>query len=356
MNKIKAILTIFLLTSQILLPESGYCRKRLIIDNVYLDKKVLNLNKDKEVKINFRLSQDADVELMIYDELNQNVFFNKKAFKKGKAYMIWNGLDNYGKKVFNGAYTYILKALNEQNRFTFNPASRTAGRDLELKTYFIDSRKNRIEYVLSKAAWVRLRVGLKDGPLFDTLLDWTPEPGGRNLLSWDGWTKDRAIDIAKHPDRSLSIQAISLPSNCIIVKGGNEKDRYKNLLLIEQGKINFIYPVPLRSEIFVPEPSVNIEFPEDIKTSEQGEIIVSDKLKIRVKLNPEDEEKLTNARFEIMFYVDNIFVYEDEQAYTPYNYEWDLSGVSEGVHILNINILGYNKTVGSRNIMINVKR
>lgn len=345
-----------LLMGIMLFSSAAWSRDELVIENVSLNPKVLELGTSSKANINFLLSRKAEVQLVIYNEINQEIYHSKKTtLPAGTHSFTWDGAADTGEKVPNGAYTYLVESKDQDASFTYNPASRTAGLDLEPVKYKINRLNKEVKYILPKAAWLKMRVGIKDGPLFNTPIDWQAKPAGENIFKLTVIPHPGNFDIAKYPDLNIYFQAISLPANSIIVSGGKIKDKSIYLTEIKKGTIKLNYPVLLRTEIFIPEPEFEIEITEQVSKNKEGIIQVSNTLPVRIILDPRDKERLTNTRFEIMVFIDNIFVYEDEQAYSPFNYCWDLSGVPEGLHTLTVNIVGYDKTVGTKNLEIYVK-
>ena len=63
---------------------------------------------------------------------------------------------------------------------------------------------------------------------------------------------------------------------------------------------------------------------------------------VRISFDPKDQLKMENARYEIMLYVDTVFLFEDEAGFTPFTYQWDTRNLSEGEHLLTVNFLSYD--------------
>ena len=55
---------------------------------------------------------------------------------------------------------------------------------------------------------------------------------------------------------------------------------------------------------------------------------------------------MTNALFEVAFYVDLTFFFEDEESTTPMTWMWDTSELAPGPHILTVNVFSYDGRIG----------
>jgi len=49
-----------------------------------------------------------------------------------------------------------------------------------------------------------------------------------------------------------------------------------------------------------------------------------------------------------------VFYAEDETGYTPFNWVWDLQDVTEGEHLLTVNLSGFKDQIGliSKKVMV----
>ena len=81
-------------------------------------------------------------------------------------------------------------------------------------------------------------------------------------------------------------------------------------------------------------------------TDEKGIPVLTGKTLVKVELDEKDRLFFQNQQFEICFFLDNEFYAEDEAGYTPFNWVWDLSNVSEGEHLLTVNLSGFKDQIG----------
>ncbi|NOX37760.1 MAG: T9SS type A sorting domain-containing protein [Calditrichaeota bacterium] len=65
--------------------------------------------------IKYRISQAGEIKLVIYDMLGREVKTLVKGFKSAGTYeVVWDGTDNFGRKVGSGTYIYMLKFGDKQ--------------------------------------------------------------------------------------------------------------------------------------------------------------------------------------------------------------------------------------------------
>ena len=65
---------------------------------------------------------------------------------------------------------------------------------------------------------------------------------------------------------------------------------------------------------------------------------------------------LINSRFEILFFMDNVFLFEEEEGTSPFTYRLDTKGLNQGEHILTVNIYGYQDHIASHSKRIFIQR
>ena len=95
----------------------------------------------------------------------------------------------------------------------------------------------------------------------------------------------------------------------------------------------------------------------DIKEYTEDNIpVVSNFVPVRIKLDERDKLDLINSRFEIIFFIDNVFLFEEEEGTSPFTFRLDTRGLNEGKHILTVNIYGFDDHIASRSKKILVLR
>ena len=77
---------------------------------------------------------------------------------------------------------------------------------------------------------------------------------------------------------------------------------------------------------------------------------------VKVVLAESDREALTNARYEVAFFVDNVFLFEEEDGFSPYTYMWDTRGLNEGEHVLTVMVQSYDDHIGTQSRKVRIAR
>jgi len=307
-----------------------------IISNVSTDRKSFMPGNNQKVKINYYLSKSSEIAVSIYDSKNNLVRTIKlfEAQMPGYRQVVWDGKDTAGKILPGDIYTYMIEAkdiLTKQAHL--HDLTNTQGKRVNVRRFKWD-KKGKIAYSLPEAALVNLRVGIKNGgPLLRSLLNQQPQTKGRHTIHWDGWDNSKVMYLLEREDLLVDIQAMSLAKNSIIIKGNN----------LSKEKL---------------EPGFDFKILNPIEYKDNNIAVVKDQANIEVNLSQEDKEQLIKSRFEIMFFIDTQFIYEEEEPkVSPFVYKWDFESVKDGEHILTVNILDPDdRAVASKSKKIIVKK
>jgi hypothetical protein len=81
--------------------------------------------------------------------------------------------------------------------------------------------------------------------------------------------------------------------------------------------------------------------------------VVRDEASFRVRVDdPQERARLINTRFEVMMFLDTVFLAEEEDGALPYNYRLDTRALPPGPHLLTVNLLSYDQRVGVQTVEI----
>ncbi len=344
---------------------------KLTITNVSLDKKIFNPSKDEVVKIRYRLSKQGLVTIKIYDSDDNLVRILEPAEvdKQGYNEKTWDGKDNRNNILPDEAYIYTIegKDISNNEKFRYDISDETGGIELTLRELNFNKETGEIDYLLPKAARVRIRIGITEGgPLLRTLLNWEPQKAGKHSLKWDGMDSSGIMSLLGKENIFGNIANFSLPENSVLLEGGDNKIytpmgtglKIEGVEKRPKKKTNIkkcIHALHKRAKCH--EPNFDFEI-LDIEEYDNKNIplIKGDVVPIRVVLDEEDKLDLINSRFEIIFFIDNVFVFEEEEGTSPFTYKFDAKGLNEGEHIITVNIYGYDDHISSRSKRIFIQR
>jgi len=347
-----------------------------IISNVSLSHKTFNPSNKENAEISYELAGDANVSVGIYDSKNRliRILSGNKILEAGNHRVIWDGKDQNGLIVTDDVYIYIIYAEDEQGKVSIFDRQETGRLELKLRNPVFNRKTGKIEYVLPKAGRVRMRLGIKDGPLLRTLLDWEPVEAGRQKYLWNGKDDTGKIDLIGTPRLSIVIIAFSLPDNSVITSGNTlTHSEYKKIV---PGKKHFSFLnvkfIPLKldkssvesnslyktyNKENCREPLFDITFPNN--PEREGNVpILKGVVPIRISLSGQDKKRLTDSRFEIVLWVDSIFLFEEEDGSSPFNYKLNTRGIRNGYHVLTVNMHEYGglEHIGTLNIKVKIRR
>ena len=194
-----------------------------------------------------------------------------------------------------------------------------------------DALTGQIKYKLPESALVRIRIGIKNGgPLLRTLIDWELRSKGNHTEIWDKKDASGKVDFGTR--RDLICMLACLPAT---------KTKHSAYSGAIRG---------LRKS-----PDFKIIFPESAKKDDLGVPIASGVTPIRVELERKDLKWLTDVRYEVVVFIDGIFIMEDEEGISPFTYRLDTKHLNDGLHIMTVNIASFEGEVGTYSALIKVK-
>lgn len=281
---------------------------------------------------------------------------------KGGAEFAWDGKDASGQFVPDEAYTLVVTTASGAYS---DPITFSGGEIGDITTARVDTEAGTITYSLPVAARVLIRVGVKNGPMLRTVVDWKPRPAGVVTDYWDGWDSDHTMNVAAAGGYSILITYIGLPANTVITYG-NTSESYRDYKL-GRGKVPTLKPSRpptadkqgkvtskgLVRRAWERSPRILMSFPDH----KGPDLVLSKKarpVRLAIDVDPLDREQILNDQFEIIFFVDRIFFAEAERGYLPFNWIWELDQLPVGDHVLTVNISSFSGQVGvaSRKVRI----
>ncbi|QTA79403.1 FlgD Ig-like domain-containing protein [Desulfonema limicola] len=330
-----------------------------ILSEVKLSKTSFNPSLGEEIAVSFMLSESAEISLNIYDPDHGliNSIAEKKQMPPGKQLFLWNGKDTEGKIVPDESYYFTIIAENKAGNIEiYDPTLFSGGKEYEIRQAKINHQDYTISYNMTETGRVMIRLGIKEGPLMNQLIDWEPRERGAVTEYWNGKDKDGLSNIYSHPDFKMVIIYFTLPENSVITFGNktsNYRDYKKAVASYQKQKdsqykrtdnemLSMHYRL-LRTEDY--SPKLNLSF-SNIHSQENGITILKEKTMVKVEIDEKDKSVFQNLQYEICFFLDYKFYVEEETGYTPFNWVWDLKDVEPGEYILTVNVSGFKDQIG----------
>ena len=335
------------------------------IRNVQHDPAVFDTQKNEAVMVRFSLSDPATVTLTIYDgrDLMIRALITENILPAGDHVLEWLGKDQLGRPVPPGAYHYTLYAITPSGEHVEHDLTDlTGGEDIDVEAVDWDPEKGQISYVLTSNAMVNIRFGLKnDGPLLRTLLNWVPRAGGLQREDWDGMDESAALDLTRHPQLLTAAQAFSLSDNTILVDPVAKQVRLVEDITwgesrreVKQQSKKRMYAHAQQTLETRGDFSIELKLPEGLKYDKSGVPLLSGTVPVRLDIEQKDRTRALSRRFEPVFFLDGVYVFENETGFLPMTWNWDTANASPGVHYLTANLRGYEGNFGIATLKVRV--
>lgn len=335
--------------------------------NIRMNQKEFYPDKDETVALYFDISTESRVTLKLYDRRDRLVrtLINNQAVDKGPCRIQWDGKDDNGNLLPQGYYVFTLTGRTDDEKIkVYDPADETGGNLIQVRDAQLDALKGEIRYTMPKAGMVRIRAGLENSLLLRTLVDWEPRQAGLHKEPWDGLDQAGLINLFQLPEQKVSIFAYSLPDNSIILKRKSQKNdiasdtftHQKELRPSRKIRMSHKFKHATHDAAICHEPDFRILFQGSPQQTADGIPVLSGIVPVKIVLSDDDKKHLESTRFEIMLFVDLIFLFEDEEGYTPFTYFWDTTLLPEGEHLLTVNIWSYDDHCGTKTRKVMIRR
>ncbi len=204
--------------------------------------------------------------------------------------------------------------------------------DLVATDLNFDVETGEIRYTLSEKSLIRIRIGIKDGgPLLRTLVDWDRREKGSCLEIWDKKDSSGKVLFADRTDFLVMV-------TCRRTENTDTKSLSPGIRGLKKA------------------PKFRIEFPKSEDVYKKDIPIVRGNTPVRITLDSQHKNWLTESKYELGIYIDSIYLMEDEQGTSPFTYLLDTTGMNEGIHTLTINVVSYTGEVGTRSELFFVKK
>ena len=339
----------------------------LKIVNVSTDRLSFRPSGGETVDIIYRLPEPAAVDVYIYDCRNLLIRHLVKGGKRsgGDQREVWNGRDEADRPVPPEVYTYAIEATDKKGRkVTYDITDLTGGEQQWAEDIRYDPEKKEIRYVLPKAGRVNVRLGIKEGPLLSTLIDWPVREAGLHIEPWDGTCNSGALNFGENPKLDIAVWSYNLSGNSIVVLGNQRENLPRFIEDLPWGRTYREETHEKPRQLFnhwrhpreaCREPKISLKA-IDVEQREDGIPIIDGQTYFQMTIDGHDQKIMIDQKFEVVFYVDGLFVYEEELGYTPFSWQWDPIGVNAGIHHITVVLRGYQGHFGSTTKKVWVRR
>ena len=212
-------------------------------------------------------------------------------------------------------------------------------------------------------------------------------PAGEHSIDWDGKDVDGLRVVWDEPKFRMRIRAFELPQPCIILQGSDATYydywqaqakaaettmtslrysseegalatralRTRNAARLE-ADVSTVDTYSLNSEFLNQELNFTLAITEGHGGVEDGQIIVDSDFRLTVNVDEATQEILSQQRFEMILYVDDLLFAEEETGFSPYSWVVPASRLSGGSHILSVNIATLSNQIGTASLPIVMRK
>ncbi len=99
---------------------------------------------------------------------------------------------------------------------------------------------------------------------------------------------------------------------------------------------------------------VRLSIPDGVARDPKALPIAAGKVAIQLDVDPDDRARLLEQRFEVGFFLDGKYMFENEVGFLPMTWVWDAGAVNEGIHYVTGNVWGYAGQFGATTIAVRV--
>jgi hypothetical protein len=294
-----------------------------------------------------RLRESALLDVVAYDQEGRLVAWKGGTTSVARAEIALGDLPSASE----GIYLFCLIASDGQGkRLGVYPRNLAPGEALRIAESDLDPRKQEIRYLLPKVARVRSRIGFRDGAYLQPIQAWQAQPAGWHAIPWDGTCQQGLFsDLYRNPQVKVIVTAVSLPVNTLISRATAAPANGADQIAVS-------LPTRIRDLSKPPWPISQL-----MKASKDGIWMADDyRLTLEVRVDPlsqvatfamdcaqVDRERLLNKRYEIMLFLDQVYLCEEEGGMLPFNYKMSTRGITPGKHVITANVVDTDGNLGA---------
>lgn len=330
----------------------------LKITDVVLDRSTFR-EGEPPISIRFHLSQAATVRLTIYDarDIAVRTVSRPETLPAGQNGLEWDGNDELGRPVPPEAYFYSLTAETvDGSQVVYDLTDKTGGETVILENVRYDESAQTVRYSVPHRSRVFLRAGVVNAFVIKTLINGAIREKGVYEEPWDGRDSNGVFTVKGHPKFDMSGEGYRLSDNAIIVRPSDDKLAYAPQWIVEgvdlserrqqtaraRGLHRYAYlPVEHSRDV-----DLRLQFPPHIKRNDQGYPVLSHSVPLTVELPLQEALAIESQRVEVVFFLNNLLIYENEASYFPYTWAWDTTRIPPGEHYLTAFVVSYSGHYG----------
>ena len=336
-----------------------------IIQLVTIPETEIDNTSEKKCEIRFFLRKPAKVTCVLLDAYDNKIrsLVKDHKYERGTVSLMWDGKNNKGELVPVGAYIPIINVVsNDSKLHTYDPRKTTGWKPIATSKPSYDKEKDIVSFRTEKPAYVRIRIGHQNGPMYMTLLDWESLMGKEHQIPWSGLDATEKIDLSTKP-LNFICQAMSFPENTLYVTKSPTKSRKSDvpksftLKPIENEVVldDYARQIAMNSLLYQrskgASPRFKVELPK-AQDNKDGIPVVSGQTPLKIIIDERDVGWLADEHFEMLMFIDDEYYTEEEEGYSPITWPWDTTELEDGLHLVTIMIQSFKDRIGTHSLQI----
>ena len=308
---------------------------------IKFSKNVLSTNRPDSVSCSFRLPQEMRTTITAINLYGgQSILLESgKQRSSGKNSFILNSKTPAIKVLASGLYYLILEGIQaDGSRFYFDSFQSPWGEMITATDVIYDADSSELSFNLPRLSLVKVRLGLRDGPLLRTFVDWQPLNAGMQKIKWDGLDQSGQVDIRKAFKPIGQVFAVGVPQTAFFVINPDQP-------ITTNGPA--LYPPDWKQYVLYP--PAQVPWPENNDAAINFTVNAITDSSFRITFPPQGENFNTiySQNNELYITVDDQFICENPQIIVPGEYTIAWKHALKGRHHMLVNFIFDNNRIAS---------
>lgn len=247
--------------------------------------------------------------------------------------------------------------------FAFILSNRIFAGQEEIKAKFLgdlnfDNKTGKINYALAVPAYVRIRTGIKGGPLYKTIVNWQRREAGKNAESCDGLDLSGKFKISDSKDFVFTIHYFPVQEEKGFILGEDLAYHADPFIGRITKSINFntFHQGHKRESCYDPVAEIKFLKPEQVVLKDGFYTVTGNNIALTIDLGQKDKGWFRKDHFDIFIFIDNVFTQGESEGYLPYNWNFNIENLSEGKHLIVVNLRSLKDHIAVASLPIIIKR
>lgn len=338
----------------------------LAVQEVTLSAESFNPAQGERIELGYTLTADAQVTVHVYDPEFDLIAEPAQGATQaaGRQRVTWNGRDLDGRVVPDEAYFFTIEAVDPATGATavYDPVTFSGGEPYDLADAQFDREAGTVGYRLPQPSRVLVRLGIRGSALLRALVDWQPRAVGQVTEYWNGKDIDGVIDLWPRKFATL-ITYVTLPETSVITYGNRDAEFQAYKAALPSGRSKKPVRPMANARRIAPQFGQRLAAIRSFRpqltfqdTDGSGLPSFADRLVLDIDAKPMDRAGLVEQPFEVIGFIDTVFMAEEERGYLPMAFPLELQQLPPGEHVVTINIATFDGRIGIASTKFKIER